>query len=462
MALFSLFPTHGAPPALPIVGHALALRRDPLRLVTCLAAEHGGMAPIQIGPIPGYVVSEPELVSEVFVGKHKHYTRKTRVYGAMTEFLGHGILTTEGEDWRVHRRIVQPAFHKHRLASFTDSIVRISAESMQSWRGELDVSDAMMRLTLRIVSEVLLGTKTDRDAADIGHAVDEAQRYVEAVMAEVVPTPRVLPTPRNRAFRRALATLDRVAYGIIDARRRSGEVGEDAVSMLLEARYEDGRPLSRERIRNELVTLLAAGHETTANALSWTLMRLSAHPDVARRVVAEVDAVLGDRAPSFDDLGRLVLTRRVFDEALRLHPPAWITGRLVAEPHELGGRSMKPGTMVLLSPYVTHRRPDLWENPEGFDPDRWEKLTARGALPPFTFYPFGGGTRKCVGEAFAYLEATLVLAMIAQRFRLELLPGRPIVPAPQITLGLASGLWMKVVPRERVAAPEASVEATAH
>jgi cytochrome P450 len=312
----------------------------------------------------------------------------------------------------------------------------------------------MMRLTLRIVSEVLLGTRTDRDASDIGAAVADSQRYVEGVMSRVVPVPRFVPTASNRAFARSLKTLDRVAYGIIDERRRSGEVGDDVVSMLLEARYEDGQPLSRERIRNELITLLAAGHETTSNALSWTLMRLSQHPTVARRMVDEVDAVLGGRAPTFEDLPRLTYTRWVFDETMRLHPPVWVTGRLVTEHHELGDHPMPPGTFVMLSPYVTHRRPDLWDNPEGFDPDRWEVLSRRGALPPFTFYPFGGGSRKCVGEAFAYLEAMILLAQIAQRFRLELVGGHPIVPAPQITLGLASGLWMRAVrrgdaPRER-------------
>ena len=447
MRLPTLFPAEGSPPSFPVVGHALAMRRDPLRLLTSLARAHGGMAPIRIGPLAGYLLSEPELVSEVFVSKKRHYTRKTRVYRALSEFLGQSILTSEGQDWRIHRRVVQPAFAKRRLTSFADDIARICANAMATWHGEIDASDAMMRLTLQIVSEVLLGTKTDRDAADIGRAVAAAQRHTEAVMAEVVPLPTYLPTARNRAFHEAVRTLDRVAYGIIDERRRSGEVGNDAVSMLLEARYEDGSPLSRERIRNELITLLAAGHETTANALSWTLMRLSLHPDIARRVVEEVDSVIGSRLPTFEDLPRLTFIRRVFDEALRLHPPAWVTGRMVMEPHELGGRPMTPGTMVIISPYVTHRRPDIWDNPEGFDPDRWEKLGERGALHPFAFYPFGGGTRKCVGEGFAYLEAVLVLAMIAQQMRLELVPGQRIRPEPQITLGLASGLKMRVVRR---------------
>ncbi|MCA9608543.1 MAG: cytochrome P450 [Myxococcales bacterium] len=444
MARLSLFPLDRPVPELPLVGHAPAFAKDPLLLITRLAREQGGVASLRMGRLQLHLVSEPELVGEVLVTQTKRYTRQTPVYLAMREFLGKGILTTEGEDWRVHRRIVQPAFHKKRLESFTTAIAKIAEDDLARWRGELDVAEAMMRVTLRIVSEVLLGTRTAHHAEAIGRAIDDSQRYVEGVMSQVVPIPRWLPTPRNRLFERSLEVLDRVAYEIIDERRRSGERGDDVVSMLLEARYEDGTPLTRERIRNELVTLLAAGHETTSNALSWTSMRLSQHPDVARRVAAEVAEVIGDRAPTFDDLGKLVYTRWVFDEAMRLHPPVWVTGRLAVEDHELSGRSIARGEVVLVSPYVTQRRPDLWDNPEGFDPDRWAALTERGALPPFTFYPFGGGTRKCVGEAFAYLEAMILLAMIAQRMRLELVPGHPIVPLPQITMGFVHGLRMQV------------------
>ena len=447
MPLPSLFPRDGgAPRPLPLVGHALAMRADPLRLLSSLARTHGGVAPLQIGPMRGHLVSEPALVGEVLVHHKSRYSRRTRVYEAMAEFLGRGILTTEGDDWRIHRRIVQPAFHRKRLASFTDSIVAITASNLDSWRGEIDVSAAMMGLTLRIVSEVLLGTKTESNAEDIGEAVDAAQRFTETVIAQVIAVPRFVPTARNRDFGRALVTLDRVAYEIIDERTRSGARGDDCVSMLLDARYEDGQPLARRRIRDELVTMLAAGHETTSNALSWTLMRLSQHPEVRRRLVAEVDEVLEGRAPSFEDIAKLRYTRWVFDEAMRLHPPVWTTGRVALEPHTLGTRRIEKDDLLILSPYVTHRRADLWDNPEGFDPSRWEALSERGALAPFTFFPFGGGTRKCVGEAFAYLEAIVVLAMIAQRSELHL-TARPVVPLPQITLGIAEGLWMQVAPR---------------
>lgn len=448
-----LFSRSGGPRRLPFAGHALAFRRDPLRVWRDLAREHGGVAPMQLGPLRGYLVTDPEHIGDVLVRKAKHYSRRTRVYEAMAAFLGRGILTTEGEDWRIHRRIVQPAFHRRRLASFASAIVDLTRSDLASWSGEVDVSERMMRLTLQIVSEVLLGTETDGHAEDIGHAIDEAQRYTEHVMSQVVEIPAHLPTPRNRTFQRSVATLDRIAYDLIDRRQRGGERGDDAVSMLLDARYEDGSALSRTRIRNELLTLLAAGHETTSNALSWTLMRLSQHPDVARRVVEEVDRVIGERAPTFEDISQLTFTRWVFDETMRLHPPVWTTGRQAIEDHELGNTPIARGTIVILSPYVTHRRADLWDNPEGFDPDRWATLSERGALPPYTFYPFGGGRRKCVGEAFAYLEALLILACLAQAKRLEL-SDRTVVPSLQITMGFETGLWMRASDRVRPEAAE--------
>lgn len=436
----------GSPRRLPFVGHGLAMREDPLRCVLALSRDHGGIAPVHIGPVRGVMIADPELIGEVLVRQQDRYTRKTIVYEAMARFLGRGILTTEGPDWRTHRRIVQPGFHKKRLASFADAIVDITRGDLASWQGEVDVSALMMRLTLRVVSEVMLGTRTEADAEAIGRAIDVGQRYTEALIVGGFELPKFVPTRRRRELARAIETLDRVAYTIIDERRRSGERGDDVTSMLLDARYEDGSELPRQRIRDELITLMVAGHETTSNALSWTLMRLSQHPDVARRLRAEVDEVLGERAPTFEDLPALRYTRWVLDEAMRLHPPATTTGRIALEPHTLGGHALDEGDLVLISFYALHRNPTVWDNPEGFDPDRWEALSEPGALPRFAFAPFGAGTRKCVGEAFAYLEATLILAMIAQRFELQL-TSRPVVPSPQITLGMAEGLWMSARPR---------------
>ncbi|HJK90713.1 MAG TPA: cytochrome P450 [Polyangiaceae bacterium LLY-WYZ-15_(1-7)] len=450
-------PLRGAPPSYPLLGHALAMRRDPLRFLTRLAAERGPMAPLHLGPVRGYLITGPTELEAVFRSKAKLYTRRTRVYDAMALFLGHGILTSEGEHWRKHRRIVQPAFHRRRLESWADTMVALADVHMDRWRGELDLADAMMRLTLDIVGRTLFGAATAQDATDVGRAMDAAQRWTEDLISGLFVFPPGVPTARNRRFQRAVATLDRVAYRLIDARlaARSAtrtaapeEDGDDVLSMLVEARDEDGQPLPRKQIRDEVITLLAAGHETTSNALSWTLMLLSKHPEAMRRLREEVDAVLGERPPTAADVPKLTWARWVLDESMRLYPPAWTTGRFVAEAHELGGVAMTPGTFTLLSPWVTHRDPELWDDPEGFDPARWEALSKPGALPPFQFYPFGGGPRKCVGEAFAYLEATLILARIAQRMRLDLVPGHVVTPAPQITLGFEGGLKMHAAPRE--------------
>ncbi|MEM1033815.1 MAG: cytochrome P450 [Myxococcota bacterium] len=430
----------------PGLGHVVALAADPLRLFQELAREHGGVAPLRLGTQRAWLVTEPAQAEEIFVTQIDRYSRRTVVYDALTDFLGRSILTSEGDDWRRHRRMVQPAFQRKRLAAFTETIARLTAEHVAQWRGELDVSEAMMRLTLQIVSETLLGTKTQHHADDIGAAVDAGQRHTRAAITRLFDLPEAIPTPARRNLARVRGKIDAIAYALIEARRAAGDDGADATSMLIRARDEHGAPLPPERIRNELITLLSAGHETTSNALTWTMMRLSQHPDVARRFHDEVDTVLGGRPPTLDDVPRLTFTRWLFDEVLRLHPPAWATGRIALQDHRLGDRDVRTDDVILISPYVTQRRPDLWTNPEGFDPARWEALSRRGALPPFTFFPFGGGRRKCVGESFAYLEAILILAIIGQTIELTL-TGRPVVPSPQITLGVASGMWMTASPR---------------
>ena len=438
-------PWRDATRELPLLGHSLAMMRDPLALLLELQRERGDVAPFRLGRVRAHLVSHPELVDQVLRTKAKHYSRMTPVYRSMTRFVGHGILTSEGEHWKRHRRIVQPAFHRRRLRSFAGAMARVTGEHLERFSpgAEIDASDEMMRLTLGIVSETLLGTQTEGDAADIGAAIDAAQRYIEGVLSGFFEAPQALPTPGKRRLARANKTLDRVAYRLIEEKRK--RPGDDVISMLVEARYEDGQELPDEQIRHEVITLMAAGHETTANALSWTLLLLSRHPDVRRELEAEVDEVLGGRAPDIDDLPKLTYARWVLEESMRLYPPAWTTGRLCRETHELQGEhtlshTIPEGHVVLVSPWVTHRRPDLWENPEGFDPGRWEALQAPGALHPFAFFPFGGGPRKCVGTEFAYLEATIVLAMIAQRFRLDLVPAHRVECAPRITLGLKNGL----------------------
>tara|TARA_B100001750_G_scaffold180710_3_gene149189 strand:+ start:1093 stop:2358 length:1266 start_codon:yes stop_codon:yes gene_type:complete len=421
------------------------MRRDPLGLLDRLARDHEavGLAPIRLAATEGYLVFAPELVELVLRARMRSFNRQTPVYRSLSRFLGNGILTSEGEHWRKHRRVVQPAFHRQRLRSFGDTMVRLCDQALAQWGTEIHVADEMMRLTLAVVGEVLFGTDMDWMAAELGGALDHAQRHTESVVAGLIPADDEWTSRRGRRFAKAVATLDRLAFQLIDERRAKGVDGDDVLGMLLAARDEEGRPLPRQQVRDEVMTLLSAGHETTANALTWSASELARHPEVMERLVAEVDA-LGDRAPGSDDLPALTYTRRVLDEAMRLHPPVWTTGRIADEPVELGAVTVRPGELVLLSPWVTHRLPGLWDDPLQFDPDRW----ARAEVPahPFAFFPFGGGARKCVGEAFAYLEATLILARVAQRVRLEPMDGLP-EPEPQLTLGVRGAARTRVTRR---------------
>jgi len=434
---------------LPVVGEGLAFGDDPLGFLL-RQARRGGVTTFRLGPMHAALVADPPRIADVLIHQRKRYSRNTRVYATMRKFLGRGILTSDGEHWRKHRRIVQPAFHRRRLQTYADFMVRSAIEAAARWRTDsvIDVAEEMMQLTLRIVSETLFGANTDDEAQAIGAAIDAGQRFTENVIKRIVPIPEWLPTEDNRRFREAVAELDRVAYRLIDARlakKAAGEaLGDDVLSMLVLARTEDGQSLPREQIRDEVLTLLAAGHETTANALSWTFELLSRHPLVLQKLRTEVNTVLGDRAATIEDVPALRYARFVFDESLRVRPPVFLTGRIVLEAHELGGVALAPDTLVLLSPWVTGRDERYFPNPEGFDPDRWEALSQPKALPPMAFFPFGGGARKCVGEAMAYLEGVLVLATLVQRVSLELVPGHPVVPATQITMGLEHGLRMRV------------------
>lgn len=461
--LFDPLPASGPIPELPVLGHALAMGRDPLRLLTRLARE-GDVVSMRLLGLQGHLVSAPPLVEEVLRSKMKRYHRGTRVYHAMQNFLGQGILTSEGEHWRKHRRIVQPAFHRRRLQRFAESMARITARHLDEWcerRGPFAVDQAMIELTLDIIGETLFGLQVadggiHADAAAIAEGVDAAQRNAQQVISGFVRVPLSVPTRRNRDFLTKRQALDDLAYRLIRECRARVEADPDAehddvLAMLVQARYEDGAPLPDRQIRDELLTLLAAGHETTSNALCWALWQLGEHPEVWRRLVAEVDAALGGRAPTIDDLPALPYARQVLDESMRLRPPAYLTGRLAAEDHELGGVPIREGSLILLSPWVTQRDPALWDNPLGFDPDRFAPQASK-ARHPFAFFPFGGGARKCIGESLAYLEATIVLVMIAQRLRLDSLPGHPVVPLPQITLGFEHGLRMVARPRERSSA----------
>jgi cytochrome P450 len=429
----------------PLLGSLPEVRRDPLRLFLAAFHEYGEVVRFHFGPMVAHLVSSPEGVHHVLVENHRNYGKQTRGYRNLRYVLGNGLLTSEGELWRRQRRIAQPAFHRQRIAGFAGTMVRAAedaAASLDARRGqEIDMHHEMMRLTLRIVGETLLAYDPTHAADEVGSALSFLLAIANERSARILDVPPAIPTPENRRFRRALATLDAVVLRMIAERRRDPRDRGDLLSMLIESRdAETGEAMDDRQLRDEAMTIFLAGHETTANALTFSWLLLSRFPAACRELGAELQAKLGGRSPTVDDLPRLALPRRILQEAMRLFPPAWIIGRSADEADEIGGFGIPARSIVFISPYVIHRHPGLWENPEGFDPARFEKEPPRGG-----YLPFGGGPRMCIGNGFAMMEAELVLATLAQRFRFDLVPGPPVDLEPSITLRPRHGVRMMVI-----------------
>lgn len=437
---------------------APAIRRDPLRFMLQNAAEHGDFIQYPLGFTTVYQIGHPSLIQHVLQTHHKRYNKDTIQYNTLAQITGEGLLTSDGPTWLAHRRLMQPAFHRRRLESHDQTITRATAVMLDRWQehaasGEsLDVDEEMMQLTLEIVGKTFFRVDLRDEAPQMTHAILEMLDYVVYRASSPLALPRVVPTPRNRRFNAAMRRLDAFIYDLIAQRRRDGEDRGDVLSMLLQARDEEtGAGLGDEEIRDELITLLIAGHETVASALTWCWMLLSQHPTVRERMEVEVDGVVGNgRLPTTADLDHLPFTRQIFDEALRLYPPAWlITRRAIADDPIAtsdGEHTIAAGSLLILSPYIVHRHPDFWPNPLGFDPDRFAP-DAAGKRPRFAYIPFGGGPRLCIGDRFALMEATLILAAVTQRYRLNLVPGHPVIIDPLVTLRPRRGLMMTVHPR---------------
>jgi cytochrome P450 len=428
----------------PLLGSLPRAQRDPIGLFLESFRQYGDVVRFRFGPKVAHLVSSPEGVNHVLAENNKNYGKQTRGYRNLRYVLGNGLLTSEGESWKRQRRIAQPAFHRQRIAGFAQAMVRAAedtAASLEARRGEtVDMHHEMMRLTLRIVGETLLAYDPTDAADEVGAALAFLLGIANERASRVVAVPPAVPTRENRKFKRALATLDGVVLRMIAERRKKPGDRGDLLSMLMEARdAETGEAMDDRQLRDEAMTIFLAGHETTANALTFSWLLLSRFPAAFRELRAELDGALGGGAPSLEDLPRLVSVRRVLQESMRLYPPAWIIGRSANGADEIGGYLIPARSIVFVSPYVVHRHPRYWDNPEGFDPQRFATEPPRGA-----YLPFGGGPRMCIGNFFATMEAELVLATIARRLRFELAPGYPVELEPSITLRPRRGVWMGV------------------
>jgi cytochrome P450 len=392
------------------------------------------------------LLDHPAQIRYVLRTNNRNYL-KAEQYELLKLVVGKGLIVSDSDFWRRQRRMVQPAFHRRRIAGLASLMVAETKRTLSRWsdsswtQGEpFDVVPEMTDLTLRIVSKTLFGSTSDSHFERIADAQSVLDRYLDRMMTTFYSLPHWVPTPANLRYRRALANLHDIIHGAIAERERSGRPADDVLSMLLEARNErTGEGMDKRQLWDEAMTLLFAGHETTAIALSWTWWLLGTHPEVESRVHNELDGVLAGRVPEFEDLPNLSYTRMVFLEAMRLYPPAWAISRRAIEDDEVGGYRIPAGTTVLISPYVTHRNPRYWENPEIFDPERFlpEHSASR---PEFAYLPFGGGPRKCIGDHFAMTEGVLILATIAQRYRLLPAPEHPVEPQPLLTLKPKRGI----------------------
>lgn len=445
-----------APAAFPrLSGNPLALvrqmRQDPLALMVRAARECGDVAQLQLGPSRVLALSHPRHVDQLLVRGASTWTKQTRGQAVLRLVLGNGLLTAEGEEWRRNRRIANPAFARRAIGGFAQTMHQASLDLAAQWQvreGVVDVARDMNHLALRIAGETLLGADVDGAREIVSHGLDVV--LDDFLRLTTLPWPWMarLPTPRNRRLWRALGALDGVVNGIVAARRTLEGKGEeqppDLLGMLMSAVDEDGQGMDDRQLRDEVLTMLLAGHETTANALSWTLFLLGRHPDAQERLAAEAQG-LDEGPPTAADLQRLPFTRQVLDESMRLYPPAWITSRAAAQDTEIDGVAVPRGTFAFVSPWVVHRHPATWPHPEAFLPERWatgERPASVGGdpIPPNAYVPFGAGPRKCIGSHFAQMEATIVLATLLRRFRLTLVPGHPVTPQASVTLRPAHGV----------------------
>jgi cytochrome P450 len=422
-------------------------RRDPLTFLARLAREYGDVVRFRAGPQRIFLLNHPDHVRDVLVTHHERF-HKGRALKRAKRLLGESLLTSEGEFHRRQRRLAQPAFHRQRINSYGSVMVDYAERAGERWRdgATLDVSSEMMRLTLAAVGKTLFDADVESDADEVGEALTEVMELFDYLMLPFSELLEKLPLPPQRRFLRARARLDAIVYRIIEERRRVGGDRGDLLSMLLLAVDEEGdrTGMTNEQLRDEAMTLFLAGHETTANALTWTWHLLAQNPEAERRLHEELDAVLeGGRAPRVEDFAALRYTEMVVAETMRLYPPAWAIGRLAVEDHEVGGYPIPRGSLVLVCQYVMHRDPRFFHDPERFDPERWT-VEAKAARPQFSYFPFGGGPRRCIGEGFAWMEAVLMLATLARRWRLRPAPGPNVEAHPRITLRPKGGVPMTV------------------
>jgi cytochrome P450 len=442
----------------PLLG-LLAYRRGRVGFLQNLARRYGDICYFAIGSQQVYLLNHPELIKEVLVTNSQNFMKGSALQRSK-RLMGEGLLTSEGEFHRRQRRLAQPAFHRSRVESYATVMTEYTARALAAWHDgqTLDLAEEMMGLTLTIVGKTLFDADIEAEAGEVGEAITGMLQATDtsSLSSIVIDVLKKLPIARTRSgakakarFESGKAKLDALIYRLIDDRRGSGDRG-DLLSMLLLAHDEDdGSQMSNLQLRDEAMTIFMTGHETTAVTLAWTFYLLSQNPDVEAKLHAEVDEVLGSRVPTMMDVARLPYTEMVLSESMRLYPPAWALQRTALNDSEIGGYVIPKGSQVLMSQYVMHHDARYFPDPERFDPERWTQ-TARDSRPQFSFFPFGGGLRRCIGDAFAMMEATLLLTQLAQQWQMRLEPGHVVALQPVMSLRPKHGMRMILKSRTQV------------
>lgn len=436
------------PPGHFLLGNLREFRRDVLGLVVSSAAKYGDVVRCRLGPQVVHLINHPDAIAQVLQKRAANYDKRTRSSSSIKSVTGDSLLTCNGEFWKRQRRMDQPAFHHRQIAGFADQMTAAATCMLDRWQAgpqTLDIASEMAHLTYSIVGQTLFSFDTHSDAETVEQAMRVILPHVFNRLGNLINPPLWLPTPANRRFSRSLAAVDQVVYRIIHQHRLAQDRGEpdhDLLGMLMRARdAETGAGLDDSQLRNETITFLLAGHETTANALTWIFYLISQHPVVELLLLEEITYVLAGKTPTLADIPQLPYTKSVIQESMRLYPPIWIIERRVIQQDVICGYTLPAGSAVVISPYALHRHPTFWREPEKFDPARFH------AGVPEAYIPFGAGPRFCVGNEFAMLEAQLITVMVLQAFQLKLVPGHPVEPQPDITLRSKHGMRMTLQPR---------------
>ncbi len=434
------------PKSYPLVGHLPAFLRDKLGFLSRCAAQYGEVVKLNIGE-PTFLLNNPDDIRYVLVTNPDNFDKTPRmIRGKARQLSGEGLLTSSGAAHLRQRRMLQPVFYRKTIESFAKIMTDTTQQFLVSWKpgATINIAKAMMELAQRIIVRSVFGADFTDGGGQLAAAITTRRQYLEQVFFSLLPFPEHLPTRIRRNYPEAMRLIDNTIYDAIRARRKNPDEGHDLLSLLLQARYDDGTGMTDKQIHEEALILLVTGYETIGEALSWTWYLLAQHPDIASRLLAEVDTVLDGRVPQSEDLLKLGYVGMVLAESMRLYPPTWIFVRMARHEDTLpSGVTIPAGSKLYLCQYVMHRNPRYFPAPDRFDPERFSEQ-AKKARPQFSYFPFGGGPRLCIGEAFAKMEGVLVMAMIAQRFTLQMIPGQTIVLEPKMTLRSKSGILMTV------------------